>query len=291
VAFIKVLHRTGMPLQKSAVAISAGSNFLLAVLLWRWLGVYLSGWSLSAVCSLIMLSPNILVLSRWATPDCLATLVAAAGLYLILEQKSYYWGSALLLVDVWVRTDALVLAGIVFAVLLIGGKLDFGQFATLALLALASYFAINHFAGNYGWGALFYNSFMGGLTAPGERFVHFSWSAYLHQFVRGAFLWLTAGSFALYLLLGGLAISMNRFSMYSFLCGAVLAARVVSYTLYPNGDERYTAVLFVLIPVSLIVGVRLALAPSAEGPEGQTVQTTGEPVLQMTESPYVTQKP
>jgi hypothetical protein len=252
---IRVLHQTGMPYQKSAVAISAASDFLLAVLLWRWLAPYLSSWSLAAACTLIMLSPNILVLSRWATPDDLATLVAAVAFYLILERNSYFWGSALLVLNVWIRTDALVLAGLVFAVLLFSRKLDIVEFAALSLLALGSYFTINHFAGNYGWSVLFYNSFLGGVIAPGEMIIHISRSAYLHQVVRGAFVWLISGSFALYLLLGGLAISLNRSSMYSLMCGAVLAARVLSYLLYPNGDERYTAVLFVLIPVSLLVGL------------------------------------
>lgn len=255
VELIRVLHRTGMPFQKSAVAVSAASNFLLAVLLWQWVAPYLSSWSLAAACTLIMLSPNILVLSRWATPDYFATLVAAVAFYLILERNSYFWGCALLVLNVWIRTDALVLAGLVFAVLLFGRRLDILEFATLSLLALGSYFTINHFAGNYGWSALFYNSFLGGVIAPGEMIIHISRSAYLHQVVRGAFVWLISGSFALYLLLGGLAISLNRSSMYSLMCGAVLAARALSYLLYPNGDERYTAVLFVLIPVSLLVGL------------------------------------
>ena len=285
VASIKVLHQAGMPFQKSAVAISAASNFLLAVLLWQWLAAYLSGWSLAAACTLIMLSPNILVLSRWATPDCLATLVAAVAFYLVLERKSYFWGSSILLLDVWVRTDALVLAGIVFAVLLITRKLDILQFAALSLLALGSYFTINHFAGNYGWPALFYNSFMGGLTAPGEAVIHFSWSAYVHQLVRGAFLWLISGSFALYVLLGALAISLNRTSMYSYMCAAVLAARALSYLLYPNGDQRYTAVLFVLIPVFLVIEIRSKISGQSENSQRrQTVQANREPLLQMTGS-------
>jgi hypothetical protein len=258
VALIKVEHRLGMPFPRAAVAISAASNFLLAIVLWRWLSAYLSGLPLAVSCALIMLSPNILELSRWATPDCLATFVAALALYLILERNLYFWGCSLLMVDIWVRTDVLVLAGIVFLALLLRGKLDFAQFASLSLLSLGSYFAINHFAGNYGWPALFYNSFLGGLTTPGETLVHFSRSAYLHQVARGAYLWLISGSFALYLLLGGLAIWLNRSSLYTDMVAAVLAARAVSYALYPNGDQRYTAVLFVLIPVALVIAVRLS---------------------------------
>jgi hypothetical protein len=264
VALIRALHRTGMPFQKAAVAISAASNFVLALVLWYWLGAYLGGLRLVAACVLIMLSPNILVLSRWPTPDCLATTVAAIALYLILERKLYFWGCSILLVDVWVRTDALVLAGIVFAVLLLCRRLDAAQFLVLSGLALGSYFAINHFGGNYGWPALFYNSFSGGLVAPGEAVVHLSASAYAHQVVRGAFLWLISGGFALYLLLGALAIWLIRSTMYASLIAAVLAARVVSYALYPNGDQRYTAVLYVVILASLVIAVRqITLTQSA----------------------------
>ena len=268
IALIRALHRTGMPFQKAAVAISAASSFVLALLLWYWLGAYLAGLPLVAACALIMLSPNILVLSRWATPDCLATTIAAIGLYLILERKLYFWGSSALLLDVWVRTDALVLAGIVFAVLLLCRRLDTAQFLALSILALGSYFTINHFGGNYGWPALFYNSFSGGLAAPGEAVIHLSPSAYAHQVVRGAFLWLISGGFALYVLLGALAIWLNRSSLYTYMVSAVLAARVLSYLLYPNGDQRYTAVLFVLVLVSLVIAVRLkTLAQPTVAPE------------------------
>jgi hypothetical protein len=274
IALIKGEHRLGMPFPRAAVAISAVSNFLLAMLVWHWLSAYLGGIPLAACCALIMLSPNILELSRWATPDCLATLVAALGMYLILERNLYFWGCSFLMIDIWVRTDVLVLAGIVFLTLLLRGKLDFPQFVSLSFLSLGSYFAINHFAGNYGWTALFYNSFLGGLTTPGETLVHFSRSAYLHQVVRGAYLWLISGSFALYLLLGGLAIWLHRSSLYTELVAAVLAARAVSYALYPNGDQRYTAVLFVLVPIALVIAVRLSTLQGSTSITKRQTKTT-----------------
>ncbi len=165
---------------KSAVAISAVSSFALAILLWFWLSPYLAGLPLVACCTMIMLSPNILALVRWATPDCLATFIAALAFYLILERKLYFWGCAALMCDIWVRTDVLVLAGVIFFVLWVRAKLDFPQFASLCVLSLGSYFAINHFAGNYGWSVLFFNSFLGGVTAPGEAILHVSKSA-LHS--------------------------------------------------------------------------------------------------------------
>lgn len=290
VALIKGEHRLGMLFPRAAVAISAVSNFLLALLLWHWLSAYLGGLPLAASCTLIMLSPNILELSRWATPDCLATLIAAVGLYLILERNLPFWGCSLLVLDVWVRTDALVLAGIILFALLLRGRLDFAQFASLCVLSLGSYFTINHFAGNYGWPALFYNSFQGGLTTPGETLIHFSRSAYIHQVVRGAYLWLISGSFALYLLLGSLAIWLHRSSLYSDMVAAVLATRAVSYALYPNGDQRYTAVLFVIIPVALVIAVRQSTLRNSQAlSEGQANQPPmrGMPVAQVSPDPVI----
>jgi hypothetical protein len=274
VELVKVVHHAGLPFPRAAISISAASNFLLAVILWLWLGSYLSGWALAGACSLIMLSPNILALARWATPDCLATVVAAFALYLLLERKKYFWGCSLLVVNIWIRTDALILAGIAFAALLLCRKLDVVEFASLCILALASYFTINHFSGTYGWPALFYNSFLGGLVAPGETVLHFSRSAYLHQVVRGSFLWLIYGSFALYVLLGALAIWLGRSVLYAYMVLAVITARVVSYFLYPNGDQRYTAVLYVLVLVSLVIGVRQR---SLAAPERAFGSTTRQP--------------
>ena len=114
------------------------------------------------------------------------------------------------------------------------------------LLSLGSYFAINHFSGNYGWPALFYNSFLGGLTAPGETLIHISRSAYLHQVVRGAYLWLISGSFALYLLPGRLGdLAQSIVIVFRHDCRRFWPPGPVCYILYPNGDQRYTAVLFV----------------------------------------------
>lgn len=149
-------------------------------------------------------------------------------------------------------------------------KLDFSQFVSLCAVSLGSYFAINHFAGNYGWPALFKNSFMGGVTNPGEIIIHISRSDYVHQVVRGAYLWLISGSFALYLLLGGLAVWLHRASLYSDMVVATLTTRVICYFLYPNGDQRYTAVQFVLIPVALVIGVCLAKDRRGTGITGNT---------------------
>ena len=37
------------------------------------------------------------------------------------------------------------------------------------------------------------------------------------------------------------------------MAAVVLGARIVSYLLYPNGDQRYTAILYVMVPVALVI--------------------------------------
>lgn len=260
VALIKGLHHFGVTYPKSAVAISAVSNFLLALLLWFWMAPYLGSGPRLMICGLIMLSPNLLELSRWATPDALSTLLAALGLYLILGPNRYFWGSAALVLDIWVRTDAVVLAGIVMMFLLLTRKLDFLQFASLSVAALGSYFVINHFSGNYGWAVLFRESFSGGFTTPGETATHVSIKEYLVQVVKGAYLVLTEGSFAVYALLAGLALWLKKSSPYSQMAAVVLFSRLVSYILYPNGDARYTAIMYLIIPVALVLAITTEIA-------------------------------
>ncbi|MBV8514079.1 MAG: hypothetical protein JO260_02145 [Acidobacteria bacterium] len=255
VALIKTLHRIGLPYPKSAVLISAASNFVLAMLLWFWLADHLEGLALFGSCSLIMLSPNLLIISRWTTPDALATFIATFGLYLILEGEKYFWGSSLLVLDVWIRTDSIVLAGIVMFALLLRGKLEFLQFASLSVLALASYFVIGHYSGDYGWTVLFHNSFLGGVTTPGETTLHVSMKMYLAQVLKGVYLLLVDSSFALYALLACLALWLRKSSTYTQMAAIVLGTRLVSYLLYPNGDARYTAVLYVMVPVALVIAV------------------------------------
>ncbi len=44
---------------------------------------------------------------------------------------------------------------------------------------------------------------------------------------------------------------------------AVLGSRLVSYALYPNGDQRYTAIMYLIIPVALVLAVSMEMAERA----------------------------
>jgi len=89
---------------------------------------------------------------------------------------------------------------------------------------------------------------------------------------------LVDSSFALYALLVCLALWLRKSSPYTQMAVVVLAARVVSYLLYPNGDARYTAVLYVMVPVAIVIAVsgeisdRLSprTADSATAPQSST---------------------
>jgi hypothetical protein len=94
---------------------------------------------------------------------------------------------------------------------------------------------------------------------------------YLAQVVKGIYLLLADGSFAVYALLAGLALWLRSSSPYAQMAAVVLSARIVSYLLYPNGDPRYTAVLYVMVPVALVIAI------SAEISDRLSARTTGRP--------------
>jgi hypothetical protein len=74
--------------------------------------------------------------------------------------------------------------------------------SVLALLAVASVFCINHFAGDYGIGMLYYRNFVGVPVAPAEMTVGLSWREYVAALRSG--ITLMAESFFLpFLLLRG----------------------------------------------------------------------------------------
>ena len=73
--------------------------------------------------------------------------------------------------------------------------------------------------------------------------------------MKGVYLLLVDGSFALYALLVASRLWLRKSSPYAQMAAIVLGSRIVSYLLYPNGDPRYTAVLYVMVPVALVIAI------------------------------------
>jgi hypothetical protein len=176
----------------------------------------------------------------------LATLVAFAALYLIVEKKALTSGLPLLLASIYFRTDFVVLAGPVFFLCWIERRTTFWQTAVLCALAVGSVFTINYCAGDYGIKMLYYRNFIGTPTAPGEMTVLFSFRDYISGVGSGVRL--AASGFAFPFLLLGLA-GVLRAPKSSGLFLVTVAYTVLHFAVLPNWQERWFVVFYLSMGV------------------------------------------
>jgi hypothetical protein len=244
-----LVSKTGLGLVPSGILISAGSYFLMGILVFIWFRRYASPTFTLVASILLMISPPLMDLGRDLTADALATLIAFMALYLIFEGQQFATGITLLLAAIYFRTDFLVLAGPVILACWLERRIDFWKAGVLAALAVASVLCINHFAGDYGLKMLYYRNFVSVPTAPGEMTVQFSGKDYVSAFRSG--LTLAANSFLLpFLLLGTIGVFLNRrmLALYmvavSYLC--------LHFILLPNWQERWFGLFYLTMGVCAV---------------------------------------
>jgi len=236
-----LVSKAGMGLVKAGFLISAGSYFLLGILVLLWLGNYLKPVFAVAVSLLLMISPPLASMGRDPTPDALATLIAFGALYLMFEKQKFTPGIALLLASIFFRTDSVVLAGPTILACWLQKRVNIFKAGALSLVAVASVLCINHFGGDYGIRMLYYRAFVSTPIAPAEMVARFSFRDYLSAFRTG--ITLIANSFFLpFLLLGTIgAISKQMRVLFA----VALAYAALHFLILPSWEERYYAVFYV----------------------------------------------
>jgi hypothetical protein len=240
-----LVSKTGLGLVRSGLLISVTSYFLLGVLAFIWLGRYMSPVFTLAFSILLMISPPLMDLGRETTADPLATLVAFASLYLIFEQQRLFPGLVLLLASIYFRTDFVVLAGPVILACWLQRRIELWKAAVLSILAVASVLCINHFAGDYGIGMLYYRNFAGVPVAPGEMTVRLSSRDYFLALRAGITL-MMASFFLPFLLLGTTGIALKQMRG---LFAATLAYVLLHFLILPNWQERWFGVFYLSMAV------------------------------------------
>jgi hypothetical protein len=242
-----VVSKTGLGLVRAGVAISVGSYYLLGVVLFLWVRAHAIPLRSAILCTLGMLSPPLTALGRDTTSDALASLVAFVSLYLIFERRCLGLGTVILLSSLFFRTDFVVLAVPVIFLFWLERRIPLWQAAVLALVAVSSVLAINHFAGDYGIRMLYYRNFVGTPAAPAEMTVHFSAHDYLSAFRSG--ITKVADSFFLpFLLLGATGLQCRAGRL---LLGTTLAYVTLHFLVLPNWQERWVAVFYLSAIVCL----------------------------------------
>ncbi|MCU1302651.1 MAG: hypothetical protein JWQ87_2935 [Candidatus Sulfotelmatobacter sp.] len=252
---IYVLHYgLGMGLVRATIVLAVGSYWMIGVLIFLWIYRY-AGVERAALGSLLlMLSPPILELARFNTPDALACLVSLAALYLIFERGRMFWGITLLLISVYVRTDNAVLAvGALAYCSLVSRQLEKTKAAMLALLAAVSVLLINHFAGDYGLRMLYYRSFIAIPLAPGELVAKFGRADYVHAF-RTAVSQTMNGSLPFFVFMGVVGICARRQRVGQAIATVTTFYLIVHFLLFPSGQERFWGVFYVGCAMVLMIG-------------------------------------
>jgi hypothetical protein len=247
--------RMGAPLYVAPRMVSIAAYLLTALLVWQWIGIHSrEGWRFLAA-TLLILSPANLLLSRLATPDALSVLIGLTGLFLIVEKEMYILGVGILMASIWVRTDNIILLGLVLLALLYSRKLTFPIAGLIALLGLASYLVINHVAGAYPLTTLYYHSFVAPLGAPADAHVTFTPRLYIHQVFLGARS-LSAIVFLFYTLLGIIGTALAKDPILRASAFAVLVTGPLHYMLFPNPSARYYEMGFLFLGIVFVTEIQ-----------------------------------
>ena len=235
-----VTSKTGLGLIRAGILISIASYFLIGVLLFVWLRAYTTPLQSLILSLLCMLSPPFTATGRDLTSDALASLVAFASLYLIFERRAMAPGILALLASIYFRTDFVVLAAPVILALWLERRLSLWQAAVLSGVGVASVLCINHFAGDYGIGMLYYRNFTGTPIAPAEMAVKLS----LHDYTSAARSGVTRvmmSFFVPFLLIGAIG---QRGRQFMALFWVTLAYVALHYLILPNWQERWVVIFY-----------------------------------------------
>lgn len=264
-------HRAGFNLAQATVVPSVLCYAVLGVLVFGWLGHFITGFYRAIFSSFIVFSPPVLLLARLSAPDALSAVLVAAGLYFAIERQSLSVSSGMLLASIYARTNNVILVVIVFGYLALCARdrirLSYAKCGVLVGVAIGSVLTINHFSGFYGWQMLFYTSLLGHTSTPAETVVHVSLPAYLGAVTQGFFSMALNGFQSAFAFLGFLAIFLLRdvrnsakLRVYLHLTVGMLATIPLYFLLLPSAglwfiEERYFAPQYLLLAVACVVGV------------------------------------
>jgi len=216
----------------------------IGALLWLWIGRQ-NPW----LAAVLAVQPVLIAAARASAPDALGTFVILLGAYLYWRRWAFPSVLAFM-ISIWIRPDALIYVGWFLLAMLFDYQIELRDFFITSALAASSWFTINHFG--YNWTALYYNSFVEGLTDPGALTFHVTATMYLKQ-LFSAVMSLSLGYLTLYLLVGILGWKNQRFKRVLL---PMLLGGVCHCFLYPSNEER------LFLPVYLASSIAAAMVPS-----------------------------
>jgi hypothetical protein len=249
---IAALSAAGVPIQRAISLLSAFSLFGIAVVLLIWTKRPL-------YCAILMVTPEVVALGRFGTPDAMSALTIVAAFWALMRNFASA-GIFLLLLSVWVRTDNLLVAVLGLAWLTWERRLSLVQGLVLVMTALGSVFLIHHFSGDYGWAVLFRFSFVAG-GSPAEIPAQVTVGEYLRAFEAN--LQIVAPHLAVGLLFG--VVAWRHEPRYRPMLFAVALAVLGHFLLYPSPEARYLAWAYLISGAAFITAMHARPVPSTTG--------------------------
>lgn len=246
------VSKTGLGLVRAAILISTTSYILIGLIVFAWMMEYVGVQYAAVATLLIMVSPPVTFVGRFAGSDALATLCALFSLFLIFEKQKLTAGMALLLVSVFVRTDNVVVAGLALLACVMQKRIRLWQGGILACVALGSALMINHAAGDYGIKMLYFRNFLGTPLAPAETPAQFSAPDYLRAFREGLSN-AADGVLVPFLLLATIGLAKpGPARTVLFITSAYVA---LHFVILPNWQDRWFCLFYVTAGVAAVRSV------------------------------------
>jgi hypothetical protein len=242
-----------LPIQHAINFISAASFFGI--------GLVVLCWTRHPILSvLLMAAYPVVALGRLGTPDAFAALLAILSLWLLDQENRLALGLGVLFLSLGVRTDNILLLFAVLAWLVWAKRMKVPVGGLLAAIALALVFAINRWAGSYGWIVLFRFSFVGG-RYPAQLPHTLSLREYFTALLRGTFA--ICSHVSIWLLMGILAWLRRPENLLPLVGVAALA----HFLLYPSPEDRYFIWAYVVAGIALVRSFEGAsVAPDLKAP-------------------------
>lgn len=245
------LWRAGLPILTSLRLISAGSLLLVSLTLFLW--------TCDAVLSaLLLLTPPMLNLGRTITADPFSTAIILLALF-ALALRRHILAAGLLLASVVIRSDNFLLVLILLAWMAWRRYLRASTATGLAVISVALWFLVNHFAGLYSWPVLMQHSFIQPEVAPITHPVAISFRGYLHALAE-----LRAIPYTFMTIWILIAAAVWRclpprsfFRDLLPLSGLYIAVRLL---IFPNFDDRFFVWTYLIAGVALLQSSRLPAA-------------------------------
>jgi hypothetical protein len=254
IELIAIFYRLGIRIFPAIILASLIPAFCLSLVMCAWT-LRLGG--LPLLLSIFLFVPEIRGFWNGVGPDALSALVLAVALFLIFVYEKLCPGITLLLASIWIRTDNVILALFLLGYLLWKRRLPLWITVVLAAVAVASPLVISHYAGSYGWKALYSHTFKFVEFAPREFIPSFTMNDYLHALHTGL-VEILESSVLVYSVLGiagYLIVPELRMPL-----SLSLIAGAVHFVIYPNFEPRYYAIVYVLIAVAATVALSRIIA-------------------------------